>query len=115
MEFDELPEFQKDLRRLLKKYRSLREDLEVLKKVLGAEGSQHPQPPMSFRIPNLGFESPAIIKVKKFASKSIKPTFRTPQAPFFEGGGSAKGGLVDSEESGSENAWATFCCEESSS
>jgi hypothetical protein len=35
MEFIELEEFNKDLKRLLKKYRSLPEDLEVVKRVLG--------------------------------------------------------------------------------
>lgn len=72
MQFDELPEFQKDLKQLLKKYRSLNEDLAVLKKVLAADGTSHPQPPLSFRIPNLGFEIPIVIKVKKFACKSLK-------------------------------------------
>lgn len=72
MQFDELPEFQKDLKQLLKKYRSLNEDLLVLKKVLAAEGTSHPQPPLSFRVPGLGFEVPVIVKVKKFACKSLK-------------------------------------------
>lgn len=72
MQFDELPEFQRDLKQFLKKFRTLSDDLEVLKKVLAAEGTNHPQPPMSFRIPGLGFEIPAIIKVKKFACKSLK-------------------------------------------
>ena len=72
MQFDEIPEFQKDLKQLLKKFRSLRDDLEVLKKVLSTEGSRHPQPPMSFRIPLLEFDSPAIIRIKKFACKSLK-------------------------------------------
>lgn len=72
MQFDELPEFQKDLKQLLKKYRSLSDDLAVLKKVLAAEGTGHPQQPMSFRVPGLGFEDPVVIKVKKFACKSLK-------------------------------------------
>ncbi|MCB0486398.1 MAG: hypothetical protein KDC47_09400 [Flavobacteriaceae bacterium] len=72
MQFDELPEFQKDLKQLLKKYRSLKEDLAVLRKVLAVEGTSHPQPPLSFRIPNLGFEIPIVVKVKKFACKSLK-------------------------------------------
>ena len=72
MQFDELPEFQKDLKQLLKKFRSLNEDLEVLKKVLATEGTGHPQPPMSLRISGLGFEVPIVIKVKKFACKSLK-------------------------------------------
>jgi mRNA-degrading endonuclease RelE of RelBE toxin-antitoxin system len=70
MDFDELPEFQRDLRQLLKKYRTLRDDLEVLKKVLAV--ASHPQPPLSYRIPGLGFETPIIIKLKRFASRSLK-------------------------------------------
>ena len=70
MEFDELPEFQRDLKQLLKKYRTLRDDLEVLKKVLAV--ASHPQPPMSYRITDLGFEKSMIIKLKKFASRSLK-------------------------------------------
>jgi mRNA-degrading endonuclease RelE of RelBE toxin-antitoxin system len=72
MIFDELPEFQRDLRQLLKKYRSLVEDLAVLKKVLSSSSTKHPQPPLSFRITSLGFEIPPIIKIKKFACKSLK-------------------------------------------
>jgi len=72
MQFDEPPEFQKDLKRLQKRFRSLKEDLEVLKKVLAADGMNHPQPPLSFRIAGTGFDSPVIIKVKKFACKSLK-------------------------------------------
>jgi len=34
MIFEELEEFKKDLKTLLKKYRSLNEDLEVVKKIL---------------------------------------------------------------------------------
>jgi mRNA-degrading endonuclease RelE of RelBE toxin-antitoxin system len=72
MQFDELPEFQKDLKQLQKKFRSLKEDLEVLKKVLATEGVNHPQPPLSFRIPGIGFEKPSIVKIKKFACRSLK-------------------------------------------
>jgi hypothetical protein len=70
MEFDELPEFQRDLKQLLKKYRTLKDDLEVLKKVLAV--ASHPQPPLSYRIPGLGFEAPIIVQLKKFASRSLK-------------------------------------------
>ncbi len=72
MEFDEILEFQRDMKQLLKKFRSLREDLEVLKRVLAVEGRTHPQPPFSFRVPSLGFELPVVNKVKKFACKSLK-------------------------------------------
>ena len=72
MQFDELPEFQRDVKQFLKKFRSIREDLKVLEKVLAAEGTTHPQPPLSFRIPGLGFETPLVIKIKKFACKFLK-------------------------------------------
>lgn len=47
----ELGEFQKDVKFLQKKYRSLLEDLEVLKLVLGVMPNQ--RPPFSFEISDL--------------------------------------------------------------
>jgi mRNA-degrading endonuclease YafQ of YafQ-DinJ toxin-antitoxin module len=69
MTFDELIEFKKDLKNLLKKYRTLNEDLEVVKKVL--EVTPQERPPFSFRIDNLGLET-CVIKVKKIACKALK-------------------------------------------
>lgn len=69
MTFDELTEFKKDLKNLLKKYRTLNEDLGVVKKVL--EITTDERPPFSFRIDNLGLET-CIIKVKKIACKALK-------------------------------------------
>ncbi len=69
MTFDELVEFSKDLKNLLKKYRTLNEDLEVVKKVL--EVTPQERPPFSFRIDNLGLET-CVIKVKKIACKALK-------------------------------------------
>lgn len=69
MNFDELAEFRKDLKILLKKYRTLHDDLDVVKKVL--EIMPDERPPFSFRIENLGLES-CIIKVKKMACKAFK-------------------------------------------
>lgn len=69
MTFDELDEFKKDLKHLLKKYRTLNEDLEVVKKVLTAAPDE--RPPFSFRVDNLGLET-CVIKVKKIACKSLK-------------------------------------------
>lgn len=69
MDFSELPEFQKDLKVLLKKYRTLKEDLEIVKRVLEVHPNE--RPPFSFRIDNLGLET-CIIKVKKIACKAIK-------------------------------------------
>lgn len=69
MNFDELAEFKKDFKTLLKKYRTLNEDLDVVKRVL--EIMPDERPPFSFRINNLGLET-CIIKVKKIACKSLK-------------------------------------------
>ena len=69
MTFDELNEFQKDLKNSLKKYRTLNDDLDVVKQVLSAFPDE--RPPFSFRIDNLGLET-CVIKVKKIACKALK-------------------------------------------
>ena len=69
MEFETLPEYDKDLKKLLKKYRTLTSDIEDVKKVLSIRPDA--QPPFSFRIDGLGVES-CVIKVKKNASDSFK-------------------------------------------
>ena len=69
MEFETLPEYDKDLKRLLKKYRTLTSDIEDVKKVLSIRPDA--QPPFSFRIDGLGIEN-CVIKVKKIASDSFK-------------------------------------------
>ena len=62
--FDTLKEFDKDLKRLLKKYRSLISDLNDVKTILNVRPNE--KPPFSFVISNLGIET-CIIKVKLFA------------------------------------------------
>jgi mRNA-degrading endonuclease RelE of RelBE toxin-antitoxin system len=69
MNFNELDDFKRDLKYLLKKYRSLIEDLTVVKQVL--EVNPEGKPPFSFQIDNLGLTT-CIIKVKKIACKSLK-------------------------------------------
>jgi mRNA-degrading endonuclease RelE of RelBE toxin-antitoxin system len=69
MEFDQLPEFESDLKNLLKKYRTLHDDLDVVKTILKKRPDE--RPPFSFRIDNLGVET-CIIKVKKIACKALK-------------------------------------------
>ena len=69
MTFDELTEFKKDLKSLLKKHRTLNDDLDIVKKVL--EIMPDERPPFSFRIDNLGLKT-CIIKVKKIACKALK-------------------------------------------
>ncbi len=69
MTFDELAEFKKDLKTLLKKYRTLSDDLAVVKQVLEVVPDE--RPPFSYRIDNLGIET-CIIKVRKIACKALK-------------------------------------------
>lgn len=68
-----VPEFEKDLKRLLKRFASLEEDLRVFIKV--AMNLYHKQQIDSnaiFHISDLGIKSPKIYKVKKFACKALK-------------------------------------------
>ncbi len=69
MIFVELDEFKKDLKSLLKKYRSLTEDLAVIKQILKVFPNE--RPPFSFEINDLKLNA-CIIKVKKIACKSLK-------------------------------------------
>jgi mRNA-degrading endonuclease YafQ of YafQ-DinJ toxin-antitoxin module len=69
MTFDELTEFKKDLKNLLKKYRTLNDDLDIVKRVL--EVTPDERPPFSYRIDNLSLET-CIIKVKRIACKALK-------------------------------------------
>jgi mRNA-degrading endonuclease RelE of RelBE toxin-antitoxin system len=69
MEFDTLPEFDKDLKQLLKRYRTLNDDLEEVKAILKKKPDE--RPPFSFRIEGLGLET-CVIKVKKIACKALK-------------------------------------------
>ncbi|MBK8109741.1 MAG: hypothetical protein IPK46_05055 [Saprospiraceae bacterium] len=62
MTFEELPEFRKDVKTLLKKYRTLSDDLAVVKQVLVVVPDE--RPPFSYRIDNLNLLT-CIIKVKK--------------------------------------------------
>ena len=69
MTFEELPKFRNDLKRLLKKYRSLHSDLTVVRQIL--EIKPNDRPPFSFELNNLGIDT-CVIKVKKIACKSLK-------------------------------------------
>lgn len=69
MKFDELPEFQKDVKKLQKKYRTLTADLAVVKQIL--EIKPNGRPPFSFEINDLRIKT-CVIKVKKIACKSLK-------------------------------------------
>jgi len=67
--FEELPEYLKDLKQLLKKYRTLNEDIATLKKILMVEPDE--DPPFSYRIEGLGITT-CVIKVKKIACRALK-------------------------------------------
>ena len=69
MIFEELDEFEKDIKKLSKKYRTISEDVEIVKKILSI--SPNERAPFSFRIDGLGIKT-CIVKVKKIASKSFK-------------------------------------------
>jgi mRNA-degrading endonuclease RelE of RelBE toxin-antitoxin system len=69
MSFEEVEEFKKDFKSLVKKYRTLGEDLDVVKKVLDIMPDARPR--FSFRIDNLGITT-CVVKVKKIACKSLK-------------------------------------------
>jgi len=69
MTFDELEEYAKDLKKLLKKYRTLEDDIAIVKQVLIAEPKE--RPPFSFRIDGLGLQT-CVIKVKKIACRAMK-------------------------------------------
>lgn len=69
MKFEELAEYQKDLKQLLKKYRTLEQDVKELQKTLAVEPDA--EPPFSYRIDGLGIKT-CVIKVKKIACKALK-------------------------------------------
>jgi len=69
MTFEELTEFNRDFKKLLKKYRTLKNDLDVVKKVLEFHPTE--RPPFSFRIDNLRLET-CVIKIKKIACRALK-------------------------------------------
>jgi hypothetical protein len=64
-----LPAYRKDVKVLLKKYCTLADDMEVVKKVLAILPDE--RPPFSFRLDGLGIAT-CVIKVKKIACRSLK-------------------------------------------
>lgn len=69
MNFTYLPEYEKDLKRLLKRYISLNEDLIKIKSIL--ELYPNARPPFSFLLFNKS-NSVNIIKIKKIACLSLR-------------------------------------------
>ena len=72
-EIRRLEEFKTDIKRLLKKYRTLEEDLSIfIEAQLKVYHKQKRDNGGVFRISNLGIENPKIYKVRKFACRSLK-------------------------------------------
>ena len=69
VKIEKLPEFDKDLKQLCKKYKTIENDIAVVEKVISIAPSA--RPPFSFQIDGLGLET-CVIKVRKIASKSFK-------------------------------------------
>ncbi len=69
MTISQLPEYIRDLKKLTKKYKSLKSDLLAVELIL--KKFSEARPPFSFRIDNLGLKT-CVIKVKKIACKSLK-------------------------------------------
>lgn len=72
-EIGECPEFQRDFKKLLKRFKSLEEDFENFKKfALKAFHKLSQENVGIVQIPSLGFEYPKVYKATKFACKSLK-------------------------------------------
>ena len=69
MEFYTLPEFDKDLKQLLKKYRTLNDDMVEVKSILKVKPDE--RPPFSFRLDNLYLKT-CVVKIKKIACRALK-------------------------------------------
>ena len=68
-------EFKRDLKKLLKRYRTLEGDIDTLINAsLYAFHKLDIDTGGIFRLQGLGFEEPAVYKVKKFACRSLKGT-----------------------------------------
>ena len=69
IKIERLLEFEKDIKGLKKKYKTIEEDISIVEKVIAV--NPHETPPFSFQINGIGIET-CVIKVKKIASKSFK-------------------------------------------
>jgi hypothetical protein len=72
-EISHLPEFEKDIKRLLKKFKTLEDDLKVfIEKELNLYHKLKIDNKGVFQISGLQIKSPKIYKAKKFACRSLK-------------------------------------------
>jgi mRNA-degrading endonuclease RelE of RelBE toxin-antitoxin system len=72
-EISHVPEFEKDIKKLVRRFASLEEDLQTFIKVaMNAFHKQNVDSKAIFHICDLGIHSPKIYKAKKFACKALK-------------------------------------------
>jgi mRNA-degrading endonuclease RelE of RelBE toxin-antitoxin system len=64
-----LPEYERDLKKLFKRYITLYEDMDEVKAILSKKPDA--RPPFSYRVEGLGINT-CVIKVKKIACKALK-------------------------------------------
>ena len=69
MEISTLPEYERDLKKLFKRYITLYEDMDEVKAILKKKSDA--RPPFSYRVEGLGINT-CVIKVKKIACKALK-------------------------------------------
>ena len=68
-----VPEFEKDLKKLVKRFLSLEDDLRMfIKAAMNAFHKQQIDSSAIFHISDLGIRSPKIYKARKFACKALK-------------------------------------------
>lgn len=66
---ERLAEFEKDIKQLRKKYKTIEDDVATVERVIAVEPTA--RPPFSFQIDGLGLET-CVIKVRKIACRSLK-------------------------------------------
>jgi mRNA-degrading endonuclease RelE of RelBE toxin-antitoxin system len=72
-EISHVPEFEKDLKKLVKRFSSLEDDLRMFTKVaMNAFHKQKIDSNAIFHLSDLGIRSPKIYKASKFACKALK-------------------------------------------
>jgi hypothetical protein len=72
-EISHVPEFEKDMRKLVRRFASLEEDLQIFIRVaMNLFHKQNIDSQAIFHISDLGIRTPKIYKVKKFACKALR-------------------------------------------
>ena len=69
IKIERLFEFEKDIKQLRKKYKTIDDDIATVERVISVEPTA--RPPFSFQIDGLGLET-CVIKVRKIACRSLK-------------------------------------------